>query len=254
MFRNQASKEQIRASKGQLERADAHHLLRVLRVKVGSEVEFFDGGGLTRRVEVVAVERNSLTWRPLAEVQVHKREVGELHLFQCVAKGKRMDWLVEKAVELGVSKLIPVCSAHTVAKATRKDRESTGQVERWQRIADGAMRQCGAVWRMDVEPIRSFESAVERLQELPVALAAVLSPQAVLLQDKISQLQLGQAPQQIGWLVGPEGDFSVAEQETLGESSIEAVSLGPLVLRTETAALFGLSVLGCYLHQAADLA
>lgn len=224
-----------------LERAAAHHLQTVLRVKPDTCVTLFDGAGQTRQVRVTDVTRHGITLVAETPLQRHPRSGCELTLFACVSKGKRMDWTVEKAVELGVARLVPVLSERTVVRLDPE--EGDARVERWQRVAEEAARQCGAVWLPEIVPPCDFREALTRVLHTQPLFVAALTPGTRLLRDALAGYAT--SPQQAGWFVGPEGDFTPDELSALIAAGAIPVSLGPLVLRTETACLYGLCALHC---------
>jgi 16S rRNA (uracil1498-N3)-methyltransferase len=226
----------------QLSHDEARHLQTVLRVKSGEKVELFDGCGVTRLAGIRRVDRAGVQLEALGACVKHAAPACRLTLFACISKGSRMDWTVEKAVELGVACLVPVVSERTIVRLDEGAALAKGG--RWSRVASEAARQCGAVWLPEIEPPCTLAAAAARLpQQAPVFVAA-LSPQARPLRAVLAGC--GPVPPlQAGWFVGPEGDFTPAELDSLIAAGAWPVSLGRNVLRTETAAVYGLCVLGC---------
>ncbi|MCL1857008.1 MAG: 16S rRNA (uracil(1498)-N(3))-methyltransferase, partial [Kiritimatiellaeota bacterium] len=227
-----------------IEGGAAHHLRTVLRVKAGEALTLLDGEGRRREVRVTDVARHCVATEGAGEVEAVPPETPRLRLFQCIAKGTRMEWLVEKAAELGVAELVPVLSRRVVIRLAEGE-----SVERWQRIADGALEQSGGAWRMRVAPVISFERALaDGMGQHPFSLSAFqpsvklygsLSPGARPLGDCLPP----SPPLSIDWWVGPEGDFTPDEEAALAASGALPVSLGTRILRTETAALAGIILL-----------
>ena len=226
-----------------LPREEARHLQTVLRVREGEAVELFDGRGLTAPARVAAADRHGLRLELIAAPTCHAPPACALTLFACVSKGKRMDWTVEKAVELGVHRIVPVISDRTIVRLDEADAE--GKTGRWTRVASEAARQCHAVWLPElVAPLPLAETAPLLRSCAPVFVAA-LTPDARPLRDVLAEMRAnGTPPAASGWFVGPEGDFTPEELRLLRAHGAIAVSLGRQVLRAETAALWGLCVLG----------
>lgn len=212
---------------------EAHHAVQVFRLKDGDRVEALDGQGGA----VVAILRNRAGAMMLEfekPVQKGGSETLPIRLEMSVLKGDAMEWVVEKAVELGVETFVPVVTAHTVVQLERKG-EAFFQA-RWQRIADQSLKQCGRLNRMEVA--------------LPVTLETLLAgPKQARYwcdEEKESGEFLGSldysAVQSVSLLIGPEGGWSFRERDLLRISGGARVSLGPLVLRAETAAIFAISV------------
>ncbi len=223
---------------------ESHHLLKVLRLRIGDRVEALDGRG-SKVVARLAIHSDqvSLEFESQSESPALNEAIAPVRLEVGIIKGDAMEWVIEKAVELGVRELVPVMTQHTVVQLKNKGPEAFQ--ERWQKIADQALKQCG------------------RLERLAVALPIELE---MLLQDgSITRLwcdeaaegpylldwigSLGSAPSELRLLVGPEGGWSEHERALLQRSQgVVRVGLGPLVLRAETAAVFGASLLAASFH------
>jgi len=220
---------------------ESHHLLQVLRAAPGEAVELLDGcgrvgegrlvtaSGAGRRAEAVVEIDRVRTLAPLTP---------ELVLLQALPKATAMDWLIEKATELGVAAIQPVLTERTVNRLSGEREEK--QLERWRRIALAAAKQCGTPWLPAIRPIRPLAGALaghgaERL----VVGALVGTPPP--LREVIGML--GAVPRSVAILIGPEGDLSPAELDAAVAAGALPANFGPLVLRVETAALFALSAL-----------
>jgi 16S rRNA (uracil1498-N3)-methyltransferase len=221
-----------------LGKEEARHLQTVLRVKPGDTIQLFDGQGHTRLATVASIEKNSLTLVAVKPVVSHLKASCALTLFVCISKGKHMDLTIEKAVELGVARIVPVISDRTIVRIDADDREA--KADRWMRIAEEAARQCGRAWLPEILTPRSFKESLALVQQTTPTFVAALTPNAKPLRDALQK-----TPQQAGWFVGPEGDFTPDELQRLLDAGALPVSLGPLVLRAETACLYGLCALNC---------
>jgi len=224
-----------------LNREECRHLKNVLRLQAKDEIELFDGMGLSRKAVIESVEKNSVIIRPASEADKHPKPQCSITLFSCISKGKRMDWTVEKATELGVSAIVPVISDRTIVRLT--DVERKDKAERWKRVAADALRQCGGTWMPDVHEPVDFADALKFIPDRSPVFTAALSEDAISIRDALKQLQT--PPVHAGWFVGPEGDFTEKEMELLRNAGTKFVNLGRNVLRAETAAVYGLCVLGC---------
>jgi 16S rRNA (uracil1498-N3)-methyltransferase len=242
MHRHHVTSGQLLQSRLVLERADARHLQTVLRVREGMPIELFDGHGRTVLHTVTACGKNSLTLEQAAPPVAHPAPACRLALYACVSKGKRMDWTLEKAAELGASRIVPVLSGHGVVQVDTPD-EAAAKQERWRRIAIEAIRQCGSAWVPEVAPPLPFPQILPELATIDPLLAAVLAPTARPLRDVLAALPAS-PPREAAWIVGPEGDFTPDEIEYLQGAGARLCSLGRNILRTETAAIYGLAVLG----------
>ncbi len=228
--------------------ADAHHLRSVLRVRVGDRVQLLDGAGRVGEAQIEAVSRDGVRAAMLGPPRDVPPLRPRLTLLQCVLKPSRMDWLIEKSVELGVARIVPVLSHHAVV------RPGVGTVvDRWTRIADSALMQCGNPWRMRIEPVTDWASALGALATPPGAIwCAALSEDASPLSFALRRA-LCEPPEALVWCVGPEGDFTEPEREDLRALGAEMLHLGHTILRAETAAIAGLGTLRLALSDAQDL-
>ena len=215
--------------------AAAH--LKVVRPKSGERVELFDGKGRTREYAVTASGRGFVLAAAAPAVEFSRPPA--MTLFACVTKGSRWDWTIEKAVELGVARIVPVISDRCIVRLAPGER--TAKAERWRRIAEDAARQSDAVWLPEVLEAVDFPVALDLVKTCGRVFAGALTnpPPPPLLAAVSRELP---AVRSLGLFVGPEGDFTPAELAALLERAVPT-SFGPTILRAETAAVFGLSVL-----------
>ncbi|MBM4163921.1 MAG: 16S rRNA (uracil(1498)-N(3))-methyltransferase [Lentisphaerae bacterium] len=223
-----------------LDRDESHHLIRVLRVTPGDGVEGFDGAGLIRPLRVARVARNEVGLEPAGVAVARPKPACAITLFVCISKGNRMDWTVEKAVETGASRIVPVLSARTVVRLDAQ--EGLDKRLRWERVAREAARQCGAAWVPQIEAPLACDASTALVAESAPVLIGALRPNTPLLREALEAFP--ERPAHAGWFVGPEGDFTTDELDRLIAAGAIPVALGGLVLRAETAALYGLCVIG----------
>jgi len=235
--------ELLAESEIRLPEAAGRHLHTVLRMTVGASLTLVDGRGQALAVSISSISRREVVCTPVGTVETLPQPRPEIVLFQSVAKGARMDWLVEKAAELGTTRLLPLISRRSVARLEKGTR-----VERWERIADSALEQSQGHWRMQIEPVHDWSQALTQLGSIPLRLAGALTPDSRPLAAALPPA----APPAVAWIVGPEGDFDAAEMEDLRAAGAAMCSLGPQVLRVETAAIYGLSVLHCLYRSMPD--
>ena len=241
MHRCLVQPDQLLADACALGRDEARHLQTVLRVRPGERVTLFDGRGRTRLAVVSAVEKHGLSLTADAHAQEHPCHPCTITLFACVSKGSRMDWTVEKAVELGVGRIVPVISDHTIVRLDADD--GIAKAARWSRVAEEAARQCGAAWLPVIIPPAPFKACLPLVTRTAPVFVAALTPAAKPLREALSAFAA--PPPLAGWFVGPEGDFTPDELDALLAAGAAPVSLGQQVLRAETACLYGLCALNC---------
>ena len=242
MHRHYVTSETLAKGRVELSHAESRHFAGVLRLREGDRVQLFDGLGGAAEFDIASVARGEVALERVGEVVVHPRPRCRLTLAACISKGARMDWTVEKAVELGASVILPVASERSVVRIAPGEEEE--KRARWVRVAIDAARQCDAVWLPEIAPPMPFPEALARIAAEGPVIAGALQPDAVPLRDALAKMRQFPPPEAAAWCVGPEGDFSPAEYDALRAAGAVFVSLGDLVLRTETAAMYGLCVLG----------
>ena len=252
--RQYASTHDLEAAQVPLSREAARHIVTVLRLDVGGEVELFDGCGASAAFALAAADgppapvrallrEGRLVLRRTGEIRRVPRPAVPITLGACVSKGARMDWTIEKAVELGASRIVPIASDNCVVRFSGAP-DSDAHRERWARIATEAARQCGAAYLPEIAAPVPLEAALRSIcTEGCAAFAGGLVPDAVPFRAALDAVRAAGRPRSAAWLVGPEGDFSGREYDILRKAGATLVSLGSLVLRTETAAMAGLCIL-----------
>ena len=223
---------------------DAENHLKVLRPKDGEEIELFDGKGGWR---VYSVEKSGgggqwklISSSGLLHVQT---SASRLTLFACVTKGSRWDWTIEKATELGVTRIVPVISARTIVRIPQEERAA--KRDRWLRIAEDAARQSDAKWLPEIlEPV-DFAASLELVKKTRCLVGALTDPPPRMILDELLRSPASASDFNCSLFVGPEGDFTPEELASL-VAIATPVSFGPTILRAETAAIFGVSVLAAF--------
>ncbi|MCX5715807.1 MAG: 16S rRNA (uracil(1498)-N(3))-methyltransferase [Candidatus Omnitrophica bacterium] len=216
---------------------EAHHIVNVMRLSVGSEIAAFDGTGKEYLGMVSAIEKQTvkISVSNVREVNLEKK----LHvtLMQGLPKRETMDIVVQKTTELGVDEIIPVPVERTVVlwdadKARQK-------VSHWRNIAIAASKQCGRTIIPQIRPVTKFDAALKELKNYDLCVMACLYKDAIPLKNAVA----GFRGKKILAMIGPEGDFSPKEISAAKAAGAKLVSFGELVLRVDTAAIFILSVL-----------
>ena len=217
---------------------EAHHCAEVLRMRVGDAVVVFDGAGRAARAVLMQVGKKQVTVQ-LGENLPACPERVRITLAQAIPKGKTMEWIIEKATELGVAEIVPLVTDRTIVRLDAE--ESVRKQQKWQRVALEACKQCGQNWLPRVHPPQSLESWLEAGDLPEFRLIGALTADARPLQAWIQSE--GEGAGSAGVLVGPEGDFSPQEMALALAAGFHPLAMGPIVLRAETAAIFGLSIL-----------
>ncbi|MDD4870721.1 MAG: RsmE family RNA methyltransferase [Kiritimatiellae bacterium] len=220
--------------------ASEHHLINVLRVSAGEMVELFDGKGRDA-VARVAIEKGRRAVLKVEESSFVKPPLFSVSLIQALPKGTKMDLIVEKATELGVTKIYPMITERVVVRMNDSARKEERR-ERWQRITISAAEQSGVKWIPEVKPVMTIEEAVSAGRDSDVFIVGALASNARLLHGVLSEMRKKKSVT-ASLLIGPEGDLTPLELKMAIDAGAIPVSFGPNVFRVETAALFGLSVL-----------
>ena len=216
----------------------AHHLRDVLRVRPGDPVRLVDGAGTARDARVASAARSGVVLEPCGEPVREPPPPARITLYQCVAKPARMDWLLEKAVETGVSRVVPVVSSRVVSRVRPGETP-----DRWRRVLGAALCQCGSAWGTELAPAASWPEALRAMGAAPGPLfVGALAPGALPVGDALLARREELRALPVAWAIGPEGDFSPEElSDLLALPSAVPVSFGPRILRVETAALYAVS-------------
>jgi len=212
---------------------EAHHCQHVLRLKPGAPVTIFDGRGHEAQCAIAAITSRAVQLTVLAQVNTPALPC-RITLAQAVPK-KSMDWIVQKATELGVAAIVPIVSERTIVRLDA----AAPKLDRWREIALDSCKQCGNNWLPAIEPPRPAREFFANHGPFDLKLIASLQPGARLL----PQLLPAPRPASVLILIGPEGDFTPAEIAAACQTGCLPLSLGPLVLRAETAAIYTLSIL-----------
>lgn len=220
-----------------LEAEDARHALRVLRLAPGDEVELIAPQGRSlARIETAGAQ--GVTVRilgPLPDTEARTR----VTLYQGLPKADKMDFIVQKATELGACAVRPVAMERCVARLEGKDAEK--RLERWKKIAREAVKQCARAAAPEVLPCARLSSLEGEFRALDLLLVPWEEASGGSLREALKAVD-DRADARIGILIGPEGGISREEAEGLaGKAGARLVTLGPRILRTETAAVCALS-------------
>jgi len=216
---------------------DAHHLTHVLRVRLGEKITVCDMSG--REYEAaVAAAGETVHLSVVSEQQTDTEPPYTAVVYQALVKGDKMDTVIQKAVETGCSRIVPVRTGRCTVKLDAKDGKK--KTERWQKIAYEAAKQCGRGIIPTVDEPMDFRPAVEEAAKMALPLFCYEGDGTVSL-----PVITGQAvqPEQIAVFIGPEGGFSVDEADFAKAQGMQMTGLGKRILRTETAAIFVLACL-----------
>jgi 16S rRNA (uracil1498-N3)-methyltransferase len=214
-----------------------HHLRRVLRVNQGDALECVDEQGRIYRGTILKSDSHQLILGVAAQEPGRAARGSAVSLAAALVKTARYEWLVEKATELGMAALLPLITQRTTVRPAPE--RAQHQVARWRRIAQAAVQQCGGVLVPRIEPPQSFEALARQLGRYGAVLMPTLITPVMPWSEVASQVA---AAKDVLIMIGPEGDFTEAEVRAAVSQGARPISLGPEVLRSETAALNALSI------------
>jgi 16S rRNA (uracil1498-N3)-methyltransferase len=225
-----------------LEGREAHHALHVLRLKRGECVTVLDGAGHEFSCKVENCSCESLTMRTTKKNFIPALPCS-ITLFQAVPKGKIIESIIQKAVELGVRRIVPLLTERVMTRLD--DKNALEKQGKWQQVAIEAIKQCGAAWLPKIEMPMTLAQFLARGEKFDLSLVGSLQTERRHPRECFREFEAkhGRLPQSIGVWIGPEGDFTFDELKVIQASGALPISLGRLVLRVETAAIYCLSVL-----------
>jgi 16S rRNA (uracil1498-N3)-methyltransferase len=240
----------------------ANHIARVLRSREGDALTLFDGRGGEYGARIAGFRKDLVQVEVLEHRDVERESALDLTLAQGISRGERMDWVMQKATELGVRRIVPVLTERSVVKLD--DRQSEKKLQHWRGIVIAACEQCGRNRIPEVAAPLSFYEAIRtgdgggaatsragsdaaaagaapssigHTTAAPSVARLLLSPQASLRARDLP------CPSSVVLLIGPEGGLADNEEELAIKAGFKPVQLGPRILRTETAAIAALAAL-----------
>ena len=230
-----------------LDGREAHHALHVLRLKRGELVAVLDGVGNEFLCAVETSSRNAVTLSVSLKNFTPPLPCS-ITLLQAVPKGKIIESIIQKAVELGARRIVPLLTEHVVTRLD--DRDAADKRTKWQQVAIEAIKQCGAAWLPEIEAPMTIEQFLARRDKFDLSLVGSLQKDRRHPRECLSGFQAkhGRLPQSVGVWIGPEGDFTPDELQAIQAAGALPISLGRLVLRVETAAIYCLSILNYELN------
>jgi 16S rRNA (uracil1498-N3)-methyltransferase len=221
---------------------ESHHLIAVNRARPGDTVVAFDGRGTEWIGELAAARKQGATLR-LRSTRTLPPLPHAITLGQALPKGQAMDGIVRKATEIGAARIVPLETARTEVHLGGE--RSERKIGKWQTAAIEAAKQCGNAFVPEILPVQAAATFIAAASGYDLKLIASLHPGARSLKTVLAGRPAadGRPPRDVLWLIGPEGDFTPEEMSAALAAGFEPVTLGPLVLRCETAATYALSIL-----------
>jgi len=218
---------------------DVQHISKVLRLRPGEMIQLADGCGSEYRAEITALGPDQVTALVRQRSQIGNEPPLAVYLFQGLPKGEKFDLIIQKCTEIGISKIFPVAADRSIVQLSRE--KEAKRRERWQRIATEAAKQSG---RGAVPEVMPLAGLAEAFALLPPNCQVVMPWEGEAAANGLKKIlpRLNQADPLV-LLIGPEGGFSPTEVTWARERGAHTISLGPRILRTETAGLVALSLI-----------
>jgi 16S rRNA (uracil1498-N3)-methyltransferase len=243
--------EQCRDKTLTLTGREAHHALNVLRVRAGERVVVLDGAGRELMCDAQAPGQEELKLAVAQDNFVPPLPF-QITLLQAIPKGKIMDGIIQKAAELGAHRIVPLLSDRVVTQLD--DESGAARAEKWRATAVEAIKQCGSAWLPQIEVPVTPKDYLARNEKFELPLIASLQSDRRHPREYFETFvrERQRLPATVCVWVGPEGDFTPAEMNAIKSGGALPISLGRLVLRSETAAIYALSVLNYELQAKRD--
>ncbi|HUC85198.1 MAG TPA: RsmE family RNA methyltransferase [Candidatus Acidoferrales bacterium] len=240
--------EQCRGPWLRLDGREAHHALHVLRLKPGDTATVLDGVGHAFLCEAGKAGKDFL------ELAVREKKSTApppcpITLLVGVPKGKTIEDIIEKSTELGAQRLVPLLTERVVTQLDAAG--GAAKQEKWRQVAVEAVKQCGAAWLPDVEKPQTIAEYLKRGEPIELLLVGSLQSERRHPREWLVEFekQQGRPPRSAGVWIGPEGDFTPAELQSIEAAGAKPITLGELTLRVETAAIYCLSFLNYELRR-----
>ena len=225
--------------------ADVNHIRNVLRMRADEEVLIADGRGAEYRCKLTDLGENEVRAQILWKLDGNAELASAVTLFQGLPKSDKMDLIVQKCVELGVARIVPVSTKRAVVKLDAKKEQT--RLKRWNTISESAAKQSGRGVIPEVSGVMTFGKALEEAKKLDVLLIPYERAENMAETRRVmGSIQPGQS---VGIFIGPEGGFEESEVEEAVAAGAQAITLGKRILRTETTGLAVMAMLGYLLEE-----
>ena len=245
MHRFFAEPDQIGEKEIVITGADVNHIRNVLRMRTEEEVLIADGRGAEYRCKLTELGENEVRAQILWKLDGNAELASAITLFQGLPKSDKMDLIVQKCVELGVNRIVPVSTKRAVVKLDAKKEQT--RLKRWNTISESAAKQSGRGVIPEVSGVMSFGKALEEAKKLDVLLIPYERAEHMAETRRVmGEIRPGQS---VGIFIGPEGGFEESEVEEAVAAGAKAITLGKRILRTETAGLAVMSMLSYLLEE-----
>ncbi len=224
---------------------DVNHIKKVLRAKIGDELQICNSqNGENFLCEIDNLDEEKIICQIKEKIQEQVESNIEVTIFQGLPKADKMEYIIQKSVELGVYDITPVEMKRCVVKLNEKDKSK--KIERWQKISEVAAKQCGRDIIPQINNIINIKNICNLIQKYDMVLVAYENEEKNTLKEQLENIKKqnnSKSKVKIGIIIGPEGGLEEKDVETLKENGAKVITLGRRILRTETVALNVLSII-----------
>ncbi len=225
---------------------DVSHILRVLRLGIGDELMVCDSCGFDYDVKITQTEQKKILCDIIKKTESVSEPNIKVTLFQGLPKASKMEYIIQKTTELGISEIVPVKLSRCVVKID-KGKDEKKKIDRWQKISESAAKQSGRGIVPKISEIMSLDEVIEKSKDFDLFFV----PYECEEQKKLKEILLSvKDVKTVGFLIGPEGGFDITETEKIRNQGISTITLGKRILRTETA---GEAVLAMTMYEIGDI-
>ncbi len=218
---------------------DVKHIGKVLRLKVGDKINISDGNSTEYICELDLIDKKEVVCNIIEKFQNKTESPICITLFQGLPKAQKMELIIQKGVEIGIKNIIPVLTERVVVKTETRD--ISGKIERWNKISKEAAKQSGRGTILELNNPITFKEAIESLNKFDLAVIPYENQQGIGLKKVLRNLDSN--VKNVAIFIGPEGGFEEEEVNYAIEKGVHPVTLGPRILRTETAGLVASSII-----------
>ncbi len=239
-------RENIYEDKIIIDNTDVSHITKVLRMVIGDEITLCDGMGFDYSAKISDIQSNKVICSILSKEKSDTEPNISVTLFQGLPKAAKMDYIIQKTTELGISKIVPCSLKRCVVKLDTKKAEEK-KCERWQKISEEAAKQSGRGIVPKVNMPLSLKEVLDSAKDYDLFFVPYEAEDTTTIKEVLTSVN---EPKNVAFMIGPEGGFDISEIDVIKKAGIKTVTLGKRILRTETA---GEAALAMIMYEIGDI-
>lgn len=234
--------EQIENNEITIENEDVRHIKNVLRKNIGDQIEICNKeNGRNFLAKIIEINDKQVKLNMIEEINETSESNIYINIFQGLPKADKMELIIQKSVELGVSEITPVAMKRCVVKINEKDEKK--KIDRWQKISEGAAKQSGRNIIPKINTIKNIKNICESFSEYDIVLVAYENEKENKLKEELKKINKAKDNIKIAVVIGPEGGLEIEDVQLMNDAGAKTITLGPRILRTETVALNIISII-----------